>query len=109
MKTSTSLESATFAEEQAKDPELVEIIKFLTSGQLPADDKRAQCLTLQGSQFALQDWILFYLDPKAEHHKRAVVPNHLQLRILQETHSSRMSGHFAIWCPGETLVVGWDV
>ena len=67
----------------------------MTSEQLPADDKRARRLTLQRSQFALQDGILFYLDPKAEHRKRAVVPNHLQLRILQETHSSRMGGHFA--------------
>ena len=31
-----------FAAEQQKDPEMVELIKFLKSGDLPLDDSRAR-------------------------------------------------------------------
>ena len=84
-----------FTEEQARDPEVQEVITFLRTGELPGDEKRARRLALQQSLFALQDDILFYLDPKQEHRKRAVVPRHLRAQILSENHSSLLGGHFS--------------
>ena len=68
---------------------------FLEKGELPLNEKRARRIALQASLFTLVDGVLFYLDPKQEHWKRAVVPSHLREQLLQENHSSLMGGHFA--------------
>ena len=47
------------------------------SGKIQSE-KRAHWIALQASQFTLEDGVLFYLDPKQEHQKRAVVPSHLR-------------------------------
>ena len=84
-----------FALEQQKDPEIVEIVAFLEKDELPSDEERARHIALQSSLFALVDGVLFFLDPKQEHRRRVVVPRHLREQLLQETHSSPMGGHFA--------------
>lgn len=38
---------------------------------------------------------LYFLDPKQEHHRRAVVPSHLRQQVLADHHRSAMGGHFA--------------
>ena len=87
--------SDSFAEEQRTDPDLQEIVDFLEKEELPYEQKRAQKIALQASLFTIEDQILFYIDPKQKHHKRVVVPRHLQEQILKENHSSGMSGHFS--------------
>ena len=84
-----------FALEQRKDPEVVEIVMFLEKGELPLDERRARRIALQASLFTLVEGVLFYIDPKQEHRKRVVVPRHLREQLLQENHSSPMGGHFA--------------
>ena len=78
--------------QQRKDPEVLEIVMFLEKGELPLNEKRARRIALQASLFTLVDGVLFYLDPKQEHRKRAVVPSHLREQLLQENHSSLMGG-----------------
>ena len=90
-----SYSQQSLAPEQQKDPEVLEIVMFLEKGELPLDEKRARRIALQASLFTLVDGVLFYLDPKQEHRKRAVVPSHLREQLLQENHSSLMGGHFA--------------
>lgn len=72
-----------FALAQQKDPE---ILMFLEKGELPLDEKRARTLV---------DGMLFYIDPKQDHRKQAVVPSHLRKQLLQENHLSSIGGHFA--------------
>ena len=84
-----------FAEEQAQDPELKEIVSFLGTGELPAEEKHTRRLALQQSLFTLEDGVLFYVDPKQEHRKRVAVPSYLRSQILAENHSSAVGGHFA--------------
>ena len=83
-----------FAEEQAKDPELQEIVLFLRVGELPPVEKRARQIALQASLFTLEGDVLFYIDPKQDHCKRVVVLQHLRVQLLAENHSSMMGGHF---------------
>ena len=84
-----------FADEQRKDPEIVEMINFLQRGKLPTDDQRARQIVLQKPVFTMEEGMLFYLDPKQGHQRRVVVPRHLRQQLLVEHHSSPMGGHFA--------------
>ena len=63
-------------------------------------------MVLQRSQFALVNGVLYYVEPKTSR-KRAVVPSHLQSRILQEVHSGNYSGHFSGRCLYNSLLPIW--
>ena len=88
-------ENDSFSVEQRKDPEILEMIVYLSDGQLPACEKKAKKIVLQASLFALVDGVLYYLDPKREHRRRCVVPCQLRSKIIEENHSGPMSGHFS--------------
>ena len=68
--------------EQRKDPELETLFACLEHGELPADPKEAQKLTVQALNFAVIDKLLCFVDEKAGHRKRVVVPAHLRENIL---------------------------
>ena len=61
--------------EQRKDPKL---FACLEHGELPADPKKVQKLTVQALNFAIVDRLLCFVDQKAGHRKRVVVPAHLR-------------------------------
>ena len=61
-------------QEQRKDPALLEIIQFLESGVLPADEGRARKIALQSSLFSLVDDVLFFMNTKLDRQQRVVVP-----------------------------------
>ena len=88
-------ENDSFSVEQRKDPEILEMILYLSDGQLPACEKKAKKIVLQASLFALVDGVLYYLDPKREHRRRCVVPCQLRSKIMEENRSGPMSGHFS--------------
>lgn len=54
-----------FATEQWKD----QINNLLEHGKLPVDGWRAQQIALQKPIFTMKSGILFYIDPKQDHHK----------------------------------------
>ena len=89
-------QSEDIAAEQQKDPEIMEAIKFLKSGDLPSDDSRARQIALQKPLFLLEGKMLFYIDPKQKHCKQRVVLQHLRREVLSEHHSSPMEGYFAV-------------
>ena len=90
-------EPSNFDNEQCKDPKhYMSIIDFLRDSVLPSEEKQAKKLALQGNQFVLVDNIVYYVDTKNNGKRRAVVPKHLQNGILEENHSGRMAGHFAV-------------
>lgn len=94
-------------DEQRKDPDVMEVIKFLEDGVLPGDRDRARKLALQENLFVIIDRILYHLDSKHDHRKQVVVPRHLQKRIMEETHRGPMSGHFSGQRLFNTLRARW--
>ena len=63
-----------FSVEQRKDPSLKTIIDFHEQGTLPEEEQVARRVILQKLVFTLEAGILYYLDPRQGHQKRAVVP-----------------------------------
>ena len=96
-----------FAMEQRRDTELREILDYLECGALPDDDSRARKIILQGSQFAVIDEILYFIDPKKKNQRRVAVPEHLRQQIMREVHSSPYSGHFSGQRLYNTLTTRW--
>ena len=84
-----------FGEEQRKDPQLKDIIHFLTTNELPTDNKRARKIAMQQSIFTVVNDVLYYIDPKRDHQKRIAVPKQIREQILEEAHRGVMSGHFS--------------
>ena len=83
-----------FREEQRKDPQLREIIHFLDTDELSADDKRVRKIAVQQSMFTVVDDVLYYIDPKRDHQKRIAVPKQLREQILEEAHRGIMEIYF---------------
>ena len=78
--------SVSLKDEQRKDPKVLELIKYLEDGTLPCDEKQCCRVVAQSTLFALVDGVLFYVNPKRKHQKRAVVPDHLREEIMQSVH-----------------------
>ncbi len=85
-----------FAEEQRKDPKILEMISYLTSGQLPDSQKTAKKLAAQAS-LCIGKWnfVLSIWTPREGKRKHCVVPRQLCQSIIGENHSGPMGGHFA--------------
>lgn len=91
-----SAASLSLKEEQRKDPKILELIKYLEDGTLPCDEKQCHRVVAKSTLFALVDGVLFYVDPKRKHQKRAVVPDHLREEIMQSVHGSPFAEHYSI-------------
>ena len=85
-----------FLEEQQKDPEVLEIIKYLEQGELPSNDKDVHRIVMQFSIYSVTDKILYYVDRQRGNAKRTVVPRSLRDRILAENHSGPCAGHLLV-------------
>ena len=57
------IEPPSFAEEQRKDPRVLEVINLLESGELPVDEQRARKLALQENLYVIVEGVLYHLDP----------------------------------------------
>ena len=84
-----------FAEEQRKDPEVLELMRYLEKDELPTDNTKARKLVAQAYSFVLLDGILNFVDPRRDDRKRAFVPSHLRGGILEENYSGPMAEHFS--------------
>ena len=83
----TDVTHIAFAVEQNRDPELLEIKRFIQLKELPEDERRARRIAIQRELFVLEENTLYYLNLKQGHRKRVAVPCHLRHRILSEHHS----------------------
>ena len=97
----------TMITEQAKDPELKQLTTFISHGVLPLEETIARKLALQRSLFTIVEGVLYYVDPKRDNRKRAVVPKHLRKRILEEVHAGPYGAHFSGQRMFSTLVSSW--
>ena len=79
-------EDSTFGDEQKRDTDLLEIITFLETAELPPDDKRARKVALQSPMFTMEEGVLYFIDAKQGHQKRVAVPQHKHCDLIDETH-----------------------
>lgn len=83
-------------EEQGKDQELVQLMKFLDTKMLPEKPEEAKWITTQARKgYYVTDGILYYEGPDMPERRRLVVPKHLREEVMDEHHDSPFSGHFA--------------
>ena len=95
---------------QREDPELLPLLRYLESGELPTDEKLAKRLVLRGPQFSLVNGVLYFIDARLGHRQRLVVPKAHQQTLMEEIHSGACSGHFAARSLHATLsrLYWWD-
>ena len=74
---------------------LQQLLCFIQNGTLPDNNDSARKVAAQAPLFTLVDGVLFFINPKYRDRKQCVVPRHLQQTIMEEHHSSPMSGHFS--------------
>jgi len=86
---------------------VLDVIQFIKTKILPDDDKQAKRIVLQALQFTLVDDILYYLDSKQEHWRRAVVLYHLCEQVLDEHHGLALGRHLSWKEMYGTFVCHW--
>ena len=74
---------------------------------MPQDAQQAQKLVAQESVFTVIDDILYFVDPKCDDRRRAAVPTHLRLSLMEESHSGPMADHFSAEKLYKTLARQW--
>ena len=57
-------EPVSIAEEERKDPHVLEVFRLLEEGKMPSDERRARKLALKQHLLMLIDGIPYLLDPK---------------------------------------------
>ena len=85
-----------YAEQQWKDPKLTVLMSYLVRGDLPDDPKYAQRIAAKAPLFTVIEDVLYFVDQKRYHRKHAVVPQHLQKSLLQQSHGGPMSDTFQV-------------
>ena len=84
-----------FEETQQNDPWIHQLTLYLMRKELPEKDDEARKIVLQAPTFTIVDSILYFIDNKHDHRKRAVVPKSLQQQLMRENHGGRFGGHFS--------------
>lgn len=82
---------------QLQDPDLVEIISYLQTGNLPEDNQRARALVLSKSQYLLRDDVLYRVG--SGKCLRAILPRSYCEKLFKEAHTGALGAH-----PGEIKV-----
>lgn len=90
-----TIDIASFTDEQQKDPEILEMLLYLTKHDLPICEKKAKKIAAKAPLFTVIDGVLYFLVSKRGGRKRCVVPSHLRQSIMEENHSGPMAGHFS--------------
>ena len=81
----------TFAAEQRRDPELLELIRYLETNVLPDDAKKARELVLSKSLYSLVDNVLYYVE--RDKSLRVVPPRNRREKLFHEAHGGIYGGH----------------
>ena len=99
--------SDTFSTEQLMDQEVQPIILYLKDGTLPEDTKVAKKIRAEAAMYAICNDILYYVGSTQTETSRAVVPQQLRQKIMQEYHDGCLAGHFSRPRLYKTLVQSW--
>ena len=85
------VQSPELATLQREDPQLMEVITFLETGVLPAEEKSARSLVLSQSQYVIEDGILYRVE--ADSTLRVIPPTTQRNCLFQLAHGGRFGGH----------------
>ena len=77
---------------QRNDPKLLELIKFLEIGTLPADEIQARVLALTKSQFHIEGGVLYHIESDGT--LRVIPPTASRQELFKQAH-----GGMYIWWP----------
>ena len=95
------------AAEQLKDPDLFQLIQYMKSETLPADENKAKKVAAQAPSFSLLHNILYFVDSKNSNRKRCVVPAQMRKQLMEENHSGpRLVTFLLISSTGQWLYTG---
>ena len=72
-----------------------EIIVYLTTGDLPEDERASRKIILESKQFYVVDGVLYHESPAFPNRSCVVVPESLRQSLLQESHCGRFAGHLS--------------
>ena len=79
------------SQRQRNDPKLLEVIRFLETDILPADEKRAKKLALTKSQYHMEGGVLYHLESDGT--LRVIPPTMTRRELFEEAHSGIFGGH----------------
>lgn len=89
------------------EPDVRALLDYLKDGALPSSEKQSRKLVHQASLFAVVSDVLYYLAPKHNYRRRAVVPKNLRKRIMESVHGGSFAGHFSGNRLYKVLVRSW--
>lgn len=78
-------------EQQLNDPELVPLMEYLQTGDLPQEEKLAQKISLSAPLYTLLDGILYRIEQDAT--LRVIPPNSLREQLFTEIHGGHFGAH----------------
>ena len=76
---------------QRRDPELGQIMAYLDTGEIPAEDGKARELVLSRSQYEIIDGVLYYIGK--DHGRRVVPAKRNREELFTEAHRGVLGGH----------------
>ena len=84
-------EGMSLSARQTLDSDLEMVIKYLQSGILPPDDKKARELILGKTRYVIIEDVLYHLT--ADNSLRIVLSKEERMAVFREVHQGRLSGH----------------
>ena len=79
--------------QQREDPDLADVIKYLATGILPQDEGKARTLVLSSSQYALEDDVLYKVEPDST--LRVVPPESQRESLFRDAHAGVFGAHLS--------------
>ena len=90
-----AVQPQSFATEQCKDSELLEIIRYLEKKELPPSPEGARRVVFQSHLFSLIEGVLYFVEHRKGGCLRVVAPKHLKKQLMEEYHRGPMGAHFS--------------
>ena len=84
-------EEMSLSTRQARDPKLAVVMKYLQSGVLPPDGKKARELIFGKTRYVIIEDVLYHLS--ADKSLQIVLPKEERMAVFKEVHQGRLSGH----------------
>ena len=89
----TESDHSTLSVEQREDPDLADIILYLETGILPEDESQARILVLSGSQYVIEDDVLYRVESDST--LRVVSPRSQRQKLFNEAHAGVFGAHLS--------------
>ena len=82
---------ASLAQQQRSDPQLLEIVQYITEGVLPTNEGSARKILLSQSSYTVLDGVLYHVEEDKT--LRVIPPTNNRHQLFLEAHEGAFSGH----------------